>query len=165
MSFILKEKRDGTLVLVLPVWFRVLFLFIVLLLAAGVIVSGPGASGQWLPVLIILACTWGALYEERWNFNKEKSKIEYVTGIVILNKKKIYSLKDSVIFKVSGDFQESTEGKLGRLKKRMVKFSLILNSGEVLDIDIVTGKTGSEELREKAKKIADYCEIQLEISS
>ena len=47
----------------------------------------------------------------------------------------------------------------------MIKFSLILNSGQVLDIDITTGRTESIELKEKAERIAAYCGVQLTVDS
>lgn len=165
MSFVLKEKKDGSLSLVLPVWFRILFLFIVVLLAAGVFVSGIGASGQWIPILIILACIGGAFYEEKWVFNKAHNNFVYILGTMFINKKKFYKLEDIDIFKVSGDFHTDTEGKLNRLRKKMVKFSLILKSGKVIDIDITTAKTESEELKEKAQRIAAYCGKELTVDS
>jgi len=165
MSFVLKEKGDGSLVLTLPVWFRVLFLFIVVLLTAGVVVSGIGASGQWVPILIIITCIWGALYEEKWIFNKSENSVEYISGTMLINKKRSYKFKDIEQFNVTGEFHTEKEGKINRLRKKMVKFSLILNSGKVLDVDITTGKTNSAELKEKAKKIAAYCNIKLSTDS
>ncbi len=161
MSFVLKTGKDGSLSLVLPVWFRLLFLFIVILLSAGVFVSGIGAHGQWFPILIIIICIAGALYEEKWIFNKSKNTIYYISGTLVINKKKIYKFDNIENFKISGEFHSENEGKLNHLRKKMVKFSLIFKSGEVMDIDITTGKTTSEELISKAKKIANYCEIQL----
>ncbi len=165
MSFVLKEKKDGSLSLVLPVWFRILFLFIVVLLAAGVFVSGIGASGQWIPILIIIACIGGSLYEEKWIFNKSLNSIKYISGTMVISKKRIYKLEDIETFNITGEFQTDNEGKINRLRKKMVKFSLILKSGKVLDIDITTGKTESSELKEKAKKIAAYCGKELGVDS
>ena len=165
MSFVLKKKRDGTLVLVLPIWFRMLFSFIVVLLAAGVFVSGIAARGQWIPILLIIACIAGAIYEEKWVFNKLQNSIEYITGTMLINKKKIYKIEDIEIFNITGEFHTEKEGKINRIRKKMVKFSIVLKTGKVLDIDITTGKTESSELREKAKKIAAYCGIELAIDS
>ena len=165
MSFVLKKKRDGTLVLVLPIWFRMLFLFIVVLLAAGVFVSGITASGQWIPILIILMCSFGALYEEKWIFNKSLNSFTYISGTMFLNKKKIYKFEDIEIFNITGEFHTENEGRINRLRKKMVKFSLILKSGKVMDIDITTGKTESLKLKEKAQKIAAYCGAELATGS
>lgn len=165
MSFVLKEKRDGILALVLPLWFRLLFLFIIVLLAAGVFVSGPGASGLWIPILIILACLGGALYEEKWIFNNLEKNIEYTSGIMVVNKRKIYKFEDIEQFNITGEFHTENEGRINRLRKKMVKFSIILKSGKVLDIDITSGKTQSAELKEKAKKIAAYCGIEISVDS
>jgi len=161
MSFVLKNRKDGSLRLVLPVWFRLMFLFIITLLSAGVFVSGIGAHGQWITIIIILACIGGAFYEEKWIFNKSKNTICYISGTLVINKKKIYKFDNIENFKISGEFHSENEGKLNRLRKKMAKFSLIFKSGEVMDIDITTGKTTSEELIIKAKKIANYCGIQL----
>ena len=165
MSFSLKERTDGTLRLVLPIWFRLLFLFIIILLTAGVIVSGISALGQWIPILIIIACIGGALYEEKWIFNKLENNIEYISGTMIINKRKVYKFKDVEQFNITGEFHTDNEGKINRLRKKMVKFSIILNSGIVLDIDITTGKTESIELKEKAQKIAAYCGKDLTVDS
>ena len=165
MSFVLKKKKDGSLSLVLPVWFRLLFLFIVILLSAGVFVSDIGISGQWIPILVIMVCIAGALYEEKWIFNKSKNTICYISGTLIINKKKIYKFDNIENFKISGEFHSENEGQLNRLRKKMAKFSLIFKSGEVMDIDITTGKTTSEELINKAKKISSYCGIQLIVNS
>jgi len=161
MSFVLKTRNDGSLSLVLPVWFRLLFLFIVILLSAGIFVSGFGVHGQWIPILIIIICIAGALYEEKWNFNGAEKNIEYIFGIMVINKKTIYKFQDIENFFISGEIHSEKEGKFNRLRKKMLKFSLILKSGKVMDIDISTGKTTNEELINRAKKITNYCEIQL----
>ncbi len=165
MNFILKEKKDGSLSLVLPIWFRFLFLFIALVLAAGVFASGPESERTWIPLLIIALCTAGSLYEEKWIFNISTGKIEYINGVMLINKKIIYKMEETEIFQISGYSHLENESKLSRLRKKMIKFSLILNSGEVLNIDISTGKTESSELRKKAKRIASYCRIQLSVNS
>lgn len=164
MNFVLKEKGDGSLVLVLPVWFRFLFLFIVILLSAGVIVSGIRESGQWIPILIIIVCIWGAIYEEKWVFNNLNNNIEYISGTLIINRNKFYKFEDIEHFNISGDFHTEKEGKIIRFRKNMVKFSFILKSGNVMDVDIITGKKNSEELKEKAQKIADYCGVELSVN-
>jgi hypothetical protein len=165
MSFTLKEKKDGSLCLVMPYWFRLLFLFIAVLLISGIITSGLGAGGQWIPILIIGVCIWGSLYEEKWIFNKQENIIIYLTGIVFLNKKSVFKFENIETFKISGDFHTNNEGRFSRLRKKMVKYSLILNSGKVFDIDICTRKTECSELKEKAEKIASYCGIQLTVNS
>lgn len=165
MNFILKEKKDGSLSLVLSIWFRLLFLFIALLLAAGVFVSGLGSERAWIPLLIIALCTAGSLYEEKWVFNKSTGKIEYTNGLILINKKISYNMEEAEILKISGDFHLENERRLSRLAKKMIKFSLILNSGQVLDIDIATGKAESIKLKEKAERIAAYCGIQLIVNS
>ena len=156
-----KQRGCTVLCLVLPIWFRVLFLFIVALLVAGVLVSGISASGQWVPILIIIACIWGALYEEKWIFNKVENSIVYISGTLFLNKKKIYKFEDIESYNLTGEFHTENEGRINRLRKKMVKFSITLNSGEVLVIDITSGKTESAQLKIKAKTIAAYCGIQL----
>ncbi len=165
MSFILKKRKDGTLSLVLPIWFRILFLFIAILLAAGIFTSGPGSSRAWIPILIMAACIAGALYEEKWTFNSPEGKIEYISGILFIGRKKSYALEEAEVFKITGDFHLGNERRLSRLRKKMVKFSLILSSGQVLDIDITTGRTESIELKEKAEHIAAYCGVQLSVDS
>ena len=160
MSFVLKKRTDGTLILVLPIWFRLLFLFIAILLAAGIYVSSFNVSRQWIPILIIAICLAAALYEEKWIFNKAEKNIEYIIGIMVINKKTIYKFQDIENFFISGEIHSEKEGKLNRLRKKMVNFSLILKSGKVMDIDISSGKTTNEELINRAKKIANYCEIQ-----
>ena len=165
MSSILKDKKDGTLSLVLPIWFRILFLFIAILLAAGIFASGPGSARLWIPILLIAGCLTGALYEEKWTFNSLESKIEYVSGFMFLRRKKIFRLEEAETFKLTGDFPREEDRGLSRLKKRMIKFSLILNSGQVLDIDITTGRTESIALKVKAERIAAYCHIQLSVIS
>lgn len=163
MSFILKKRKDGSLALTLPIWFRIIFLFIAFLLAAGIYATGPGSARQWIPILIMLACIAGSLYEEKWVFDKSGDKIEYHSGIILISRKKIYKIEEAEVFKITGDFHRTNEGKLNRLRKKMVKFSLILNSGDVLDIDITTGRTVSIELKGKAERIAAYCGVELEV--
>ncbi|RKX86460.1 MAG: hypothetical protein DRP58_04435 [Spirochaetes bacterium] len=165
MSFILKQKHDGSLILELPIWFRIIFLFIAVLLAAGVFVSGIHANSQWIPILIIIACIGGALYEEKWIFNKSENCISYISGTMLINRKKLYKFEDIEILNVTGKIHSDNEGKINRLRKNMAKFSMVLNSGKILDIDITTGKTDSAELKEKAQKIAAYCGIELAVDS
>jgi hypothetical protein len=163
MNFKLKKRKDGSLILILPIWFRIMFLFIAALLAAGIYAVGPGSIRQWIPILIMLACIAGALYEEKWIFDKSGNKIEYHSGIMFISRKKSYKLEEVEVFKITGDFHKANEGRLNRLRKKMIKFSLILNSGDVLDIDITTGRTVSIELREKAERIAAHCGVVLEV--
>ena len=165
MSFSLKEKKDGTLNLVLPVWFRILFLFIAILIAGGIITSGIWASGQWIAFLIFSACIAGGLYEEKWIFNKSTGKIVYIFGLIFINKKTKYKIEEAEIFKITGESHTGKEGKLNRIRKKMIKFSLILKNGKVLDIDIITGRTNSSDLTENAQKIAAYCGKELAIDS
>ena len=82
---------------------------------------------------------------------------------MFISRKKSYKLEEVEVFKITGEFHRENEGKLNRLRKKMVKFSLILNSGDVLDIDITTGRTVSIELKEKAERIAAYCGVGLEV--
>ena len=161
MNFILKKRKDGSLSLVMPIWFRISFLFIVALLGAGIFASGHGSTRLWIPILIMIACTAGALYEEKWIFDRSRGEIDYVSGLMFISRKKSYKLEEADIFKVTGDFHLANEGKLSRLRKKMVKFSLILNSGQVLDI--ATGRTVSIELKKKAERIAAYCGVELEV--
>lgn len=162
MNFKLKKRKDGSLILVMPVWFRIMFLFIAVLLAAGIFATEPGSTRQWIPILIMLACIAGSLYEEKWIFDKSSNKIEYHSGIMFISRKKSFKFEEVEVFKITGEFHSANEGKLNRLRKKMVKFSLILNSGDVLDIDITSGRTTSIELKEKAERIAAYCCVELE---
>jgi hypothetical protein len=165
MSFVLKKKRDGTLVLVLPVWFRILFLFIIVLLAAGVAVSGMGASGQWIPILIIIVCIVGALYEEKWVFNKLDNNIEYISGLLFYKRRKTFILDEVDAFILTGNLREDDKEFSGRLLKRIVSFSFILKSGKELNIDNSSDRVGCMELRTKADVISTYCEIKLEMNN
>ncbi len=164
MNLILKEKRDGSLNLVLPLWFRGIFLFIAILLSAGFITSS-GSSNQWIPIILILGSLIGSLYEERWIFTEPRKIIEYRTGLLILNKKRFLNSEDLEGFVISGTFHLENENVVDKIRKTMIKFSLILKSGEVIDIEIVKGKSASEELRIKAETIAEYCGVQLTVSS
>ena len=89
----------------------------------------------------------------------------YITGTIIINKKKNYKFEDIELFNITGDFHSNNEGIMNRLRKKMIKFSLILNSGKVLDIDITTGKSESTALKQKAQLIADYCGIELAVDN
>jgi len=165
MSFVLKEKGDGSLVLALPVWFRILFLFIVVLLSAGVVVSGIGASGQWIPILIIIVCIWGALYEEKWVFNKLDNNIEYIFGILFYKRRKTFILDEVDAFILTGNIRDDDKEYSGRLLKKIVSFSLILKSGKELNIDNSSDRVGCMELRTKADTISSYCKIRLEMNN
>ena len=116
-------------------------------------------------MLIMTACIAGAFYEEKWTFNNIEGRIEYISGFTFINRKKSYDLEKVEVFKITGDFHSENEGKLNRLRKKMVKFSLVLNSGKVIDIDITTGKTESAALKTKSKRIAAYCGIKLSVNS
>ena len=165
MSFVLKTRKDGSLSLVLPVWFRLLFLFIVILLSAGVFVSGFNIPRQWVPILIIAICLAAALYEERWVFNVQMSKIEYSSGLLFYTGKKTYRFDEVDTFILTGNLREDDREFSGQLLKRIVNFSLILKSGKVLNIDNSSDRTGRMELRIKADTISSYCKIKLEMNN
>jgi len=165
MSFKLKEKLDGSLILVLPIWFRAFFLFIVVLLAAGIFVSGISISEQWVPILIILACMGGALYDEKWIFNKKENRIEYSSGTLLYSKKKIFKLNEVDTFIFTGNLREQSSNLSGHLIKSIVNFSLILKTGKVLNIDNSSDRVGRIELKIIADRVSEYCKIQLSVKN
>jgi uncharacterized membrane protein len=165
MNFVLKEQENGPLSLVLPIWFRILFIFIAVLLGTGIYASSPENNKQWIPILLTVGCIAGAFYNEKWIFHKNEGTIVHSSGILFITKKRIVDFKDVDSFILSGDTRIEKRAHLSRPKKKMAKHSLIMKSGEIYNIDILSGKTDVLELLVKAEKIASYCNIKLTVSS
>ena len=162
MNFILRQKKDGSLYLELPVWFRLMFLFIAVLIAAGVFAADSARGGILIPIILTAACLVGSVYEEKWIFSADNGTIRYLSGLVFLYRKKEFRTADTEALLLSGEPDAEGKGLHQRFRRNMIKFSLQMKSGERHSIDFSTGRTANGDLEKKAQKISSYTGIPLE---
>ncbi len=75
----LGRRRDGSLEYGMPIWFRILSVGILAVIAAASIAGGsPGALGVVCMALLLL----GAAYEERWIVDRTSKTLVHVAGFL-----------------------------------------------------------------------------------
>ena len=167
MNLRLKEKVDGSLVFSLGILFRIILLVIAAVLVTGAILSAGSAVStstdgiSWFQMVLILLCTAGSLYEEKWLFSRTCSTIEHRSGFIFLSKKTVLNINDIESFELSSTLPIINASNTSKMKKQMVRFSLIPVSGQKININMVNGIPDAVELKLAADRISDYCGVKL----
>ncbi len=96
----LKEKMDGTLVLAFPLALRLLLGAIAALVAAAFLLGAPEGTVRQLsrrdilPLVILALTLLGALYVERWVFDRPGRRVIYQIGLLPLRRTRVYPLSE-----------------------------------------------------------------------
>lgn len=97
ISLSLKTKGRDRLELCISLRSRLVFAFFFVLscfVFLSSVASTGGPSGTTIPLVLVCVTGLGALYEERWIFDKEKNIFESRFGLLILSHKKRFPLTE-----------------------------------------------------------------------
>ncbi len=122
-------------------------LFLIFFLGGSIdaLFRGDKISSLTIPLLISLIALIGTLYIDRWTINKKSLEVKYEFGVIPF--KTIKKIDGNEIKKieithfVKGSFDENAEYKRkGRAYRAQVRFSIILNNDEKVDVEVIDEK-------------------------
>lgn len=164
-----KNPRPEQLVLSFGWGWRAFFGAVAALLAYGMLQDGvAGAIGIIFTAILVLA----ALYDDRWDFDREAGVIAHSSGLLLVKRTKRYPLSDlrEVLTRgrtPSSDVPSAPEGMLGRGPHRGPPRGvnrgftrLWLRFEETGDVDIqMDSNRHREALQNLAMEIARFCDV------
>jgi len=180
LPLVLISRGETRLVYGIPTWYRAVMAAILLILVAAVAVDGqePSLLGWVFLALLLLAL----LYEERWDFDKERDEIRHRYGFLVAARRLSFRLSGVESFRLvpwmrgsipgSADELRENEGTLSEsrgappreadpAKRRPIYkkpyLSLVFDAaGQPILVNMVPGRKGAK-LRAVATRIADFC--------
>ncbi len=165
LKFVLDFRSDNELVLRLGHGFRFFFVALCLFLLYFILIDDKSTSSNIGPYLIVIFSFVSSLYYEAWFFDKRSGKVIHRTGLIIAYKQTEIALNDVETFKITrfktGDVDTGRKEK-GYLVSRYIKFSLIPKTSKAHVIEVIK-KSGLSDLENKAKHVARFCELPLEV--
>jgi hypothetical protein len=180
IPLVLRKAGEGRLVYAIPAWYRAVMGVIAALVLASLFIAGgmPGVVG-W--VVIALVC-FGALYEERWTFDRAEASVTHRAGMVFWARKTCITTESIATFRLSPFIRGSIPGSesekadkeaalaLGRgddsQKKRSphkkAYLSIVMETadGSAYLLNMIDARKGAS-IREAARKIAEHCGTSL----
>ena len=155
----LKEVSEQRLVYSTSVSFRIVFAIIALFLAAAV--RQPGV----LIILIIGACLFGALFLERWVFDKNDNVFEKNVGILLLHSRRRQPLDhlEKVLLREAGLSYSERPKMMRAISRRTAILSVVDRDGTVHGLDMVKGST-IKEIKASGTRLAEFCNIPFDDS-
>jgi hypothetical protein len=157
LHFQLRETSPNRRELVLPVWFRILFLII-----AGALIFGMFNEGRVyaVPFIIALVALLSGLYNEHWVFDRDQEQVESHFGLIFLYRTKRYAFDEIESFRLQQyekgrvSSRQSEEDKHNR--RMMMILTLKLTDGRRLNIETTSGSQ-VEEFRLRSNQLAEFC--------
>ena len=163
---ILKEKGNGRMTYTTPVSFRVVFVVVaaVIFLSVAAAPVGPlPARFGVVPLVLIGLCLFGALYLDRWTFDKTANLFLQEVGILVVHarrKRPLDSLQKVVLFeRVPG--AGGRPSVLGPRMKGTCLLSVVDRDGRVYRLNMARGG-GTRAVQVYAERLAAFCSIPLE---
>jgi len=166
----LKPRPDGRLMFTIPVGYKLLLLFIGLLILISLIVTREEGGGSifirenTIPLIICLISILGAAYHERWIFDKEQGQIIHQNGLIALHSNKVYRFSDFERIEVSRFGmvgKNETKNLTGKMLFRQVwALSILEKTGKIHTIETFRRSQLSRAER-AANTISDYCDLAL----
>jgi hypothetical protein len=157
LHFQLKETAPNRIELVLPVWFRILFLII-----AGALIFGMFNESKVyaVPFIIAVVALLSGLYNEHWIFDRNQQEVESHFGLIFFYRTKHYPFDEIESFRLQQyekghvPSRHSEEDKHSR--RMMMILTLKLTDGRRLNIETTSGSQ-VDEFRHRANQLADFC--------
>ena len=146
--------------------FRLIFLAVGMFILLAILSASEGplfVRGNAIALILCTVCFLGALYLERWVFDKDENVFEQHVGLIGLYKTKTRPM-DTLKKVVVNEHGKSISGmfrKRGESPPRAVILSVYDNEDKVYRMDIVRGM-GARDLRRTAESISEFCSIPLE---
>ncbi len=168
----LKRHPDGRLLFTIPLGYKLLLLFIGLLILISLIVTRDKGGGgifireNTIPLIICLISFLGAAYHECWIFDRAGSQIIHQNGLIAIHSNRVYRIENLDRVEVS----KFIKGKGGAVQqtRRSIAFRPIIT----LSLETTDGRSLRLEnyrfshrtkVEATARSIAEYCGVSLEI--
>ena len=138
--------------------FRVVFAII----AGFLIFSSQGQPGIILIILIALSAL-GALYLERWVFDREANLFEKNVGLLFLHTRKQQPLDhlDKIVLREVGPSYQDRPRMMKAVSRQAAILAIVDQSGTNHGLDMIKGSS-LREARDSAQKLAKFCDIPFE---
>jgi hypothetical protein len=164
----LKKLPDGRLVLTIPIGYKLLLLFIGLLILISLIVTRDEGGGSifirenTIPLIIAVISLLGAAYHERWIFDKSAGQAIHQNGLIVIHSNKVYRLDDIDRVEIS-QFGNVKFGN-SRTKKRSInnrsRLTLSLHMKDGISYRVEMYRISQKRHVERtASIISEYCRI------
>lgn len=188
LNLIIRRKSDDIMIYSPAPWFRIIFLLLLAVLAAGLIaVTGDESeSGNLVvPIIVGVVCFIAAFYEESWTFDRKKRIVLSKFGLIFLNRKKLYSFAEIQDIELSGflrgvmadksadkeinltpGFSKDAADEIADEGKRIIhkrwhqELTLHLKNGGKKTLEAIDSRN-TEALKNKAGILTDFCGIPL----
>ena len=163
---ILKENGTSRLTYATPLSFRVVCaaVAIIIFLSVALVPGGTLLSRLGVvPLVLICLCAFGALYLDRWTFDKAANVFQQDVGILLLHARRrrpLDSLRKVVLFQ-RGSGAGEHPSVLGPRARGTVVLSVVDRDGRVFKLNLSRGG-GTRALRVYAERLAAFCSVPLE---
>ena len=138
--------------------FRIVFA----LIAGFLIFSSQGQPGIILIILIALSAL-GALYLERWVFDKDANLFEKNVGLLFLHTRKQQPLDHltKIVLREVGPSYQDRPRMMKAVSRQAAILAIVDQSGTNHGLDMIKGSS-LREARDSAQKLAKFCDIPFE---
>jgi hypothetical protein len=157
LKLILRRPSVSLAVLTVSPWYRIILAVFAAILASGFLLF-PAEGGLILPLGILIASVLAALYEERWEFDKETGTIRHRNGLLLLSRRFEWDM-NGLQTVVLEDFLRGSMGerRVSRFQRRLCRLMLVFETGELKDLEILP-ILQKQDLKDKGRVIAEICE-------
>ena len=155
---VLRAVSERRLVYSTSSGFRIVFAVI----AGFLIFSSQGQPGVILIILIALSAL-GALYLERWVFDKEDNLFEKNVGLLFLHSRKRQPLDHlaKIVLREVGPSYQDRPKMMKAVSRQAAILAIIDQEGTNHGLDMIKGAS-LREARDSAQKLAKFCDIPFE---
>ena len=155
---VLREVSERRMVYSTSSGFRIVFAII----AGFLIFSSQGQPGIILIILIALSAL-GALYLERWVFDKEANLFEKNVGLLFLHTRKRQPLDHlaKIVLREVGPSYQDRPRMMKAVSRQAAILAIIDQEGTNHGLDMIKGSS-LREARDSAHKLAKFCDIPFE---
>lgn len=138
--------------------FRIVFA----LIAGFLVFSSQGQPGVILIILIALSLL-GALYLERWVFDKDANLFEKNVGLLFLHTRKRQPLNHltKIVLREVGPSYQDRPRMMKAVSRQAAILAIVDQSGTNHGLDMIKGSS-LREARDSAQKLAKFCDIPFE---
>lgn len=154
---VLREVSERRLVYSTSVAFRVVFAVIAVFLIVSV------RQPNVIVVIFLTLSVFGALYLERWVFDKERNLFEKNVGLLFLHTRKRLPLDrlQRVVLREVGPAHHERPRMVRAISRAAAILSVVDRDGKSYGLDMVKGSS-MQETRNSAVKLARFCGIPFE---
>ena len=152
---VLKAVSERRMVYSTSSGFRIVFAII----AGFLIFSSQGRPGIILIILIALSAL-GALYLERWVFDKDSNLFEKNVGLLFLHTRnqQPFDQLEKVVLREVGPAYQDRPRMMKAVSRQAAILSIVDGTGTNHGLDMIKGSS-LREARDTAQKLATFCDI------